>query len=75
MEVINMITEEELTKLNSFKNKNPTGLTKTEYMRFKGNFQYFLKNTESINNQFRLLEIINKITEDIRWNINDFSLR
>lgn len=66
-----MITPEELTRLNSFKSKNPTTITEFEYMRFKSQFQYFVKSS-TLCNRFNLLAIMNKITEDIRWNINDY---
>ena len=66
-----MITPEELTRLNSFKNNNSSIITDFEYMRFKSQFQYFLKSSSLIN-RYNLLGIMNRITDDIRWNISDF---
>lgn len=66
-----MITQEELVRLNSFKKDNPSIITEFEYMRFKSQFQYFLKSS-TLTNRYNLLGIMNKITDDIRWNISDF---
>lgn len=70
-----MITDEELIKLNSFKeNQKKYGMTESDYISFKCRFKFFMKNFKNVTymDMYDINHALQRVTDEVNLNLYDY---